>query len=387
MRRPLVLGIIAVLCVSSCGSDKVKTVATRSFYITGTALDASGRPLVGAQVRLLKEADIGDVGQSLRREGLPAGTVALSCLLPGGSVCHSAHVAIANAVGNYGFKFTDKLAPNENEGPLDVVITAAGASATAPITVLTIGAAGPDVRLPDARVTDSAARVTQTAAQIRLGWSAPPAALGIAVDYSVELYNGQHLLWSHYALNARGQAGAARSEDIDSRLVEDTTGATAAVTISAVLGGVGYVTVPVSYLSARLPVRPSAGAPPSRHRPCSAVSETTPTALTITPQPGCPVTDGNLSALTRLSAPHTQTITGIVVDLGTIRPVRLVVERVIPGRFILELSSDGIHFHQVGTSGGGMEALAPRGAPAARYVRLRETTGRDASLMGEISIW
>src|SRR5207302_7874189 len=138
--------------------------------------------------------------------------------------------------------------------------------------------------------------------------------------------------------------------------------------------------VDVNYLSARLPARAMAGAPPSRHKQCSVVSGTTTLATTL--QRPCPVTDGNLPALVRIRASQAQTVTGVVVDLGAIRPVRLVVERGLAGQFIVEISSDGTHFHQVGTSEGALEFVAPPGSPPARYVRLREPTGRDESLMG-----
>jgi hypothetical protein len=378
MRRWLVLGIVVVLCVSSCRFSKVNSQAT--VVITGRALDSSGRALVSAQVRLFKEAD---VGEALLGSVLAVGTLGLDCLLPGAPApCRSAHVATTDANGGYRFelKGSDTQGLIGEADTLDVVIAAPGSGASAPSTVVRFIADATTVGLPDARLWNAAARLTQTPAQIRLAWSSLPAADGRSVTYSANLYGSaqQETLWS--------QSAGAGNAAIDARVLEDESGATAAVSAYAVVaGGTGTGTVHASYLSMRLPVRPTAHAPPSRHRACSAVTGTT--ALATTPQGSCPVTDGNLLAPARLSATGAQLVTGVVVDLGAIRPVLLIVARGVAGQFVVEISGNGTSFQPVGTELGSAVVLAPPGAPTARYVRVRSPSGLDESLMAQISVW
>lgn len=376
MRRWLALAIPLVLC-ASCTFSKVNPQAT--VVISGRALGPSGRPLVGAQVRLFKEADI---GEALLGSVLAVGTLGLICALPGAPApCRSSFAATTDTSGAYRFqlKGSDTQGLIGEVDSLDVVIAAPGSGATAPSTVVRFTAAATTVDLPDARLWDARAQVTQTPGQIRLGWSALPTADGRSVTYSAQLYDKlQQTLWS--------QAAGAGQAAIDARVLEDETGAaTSASAYATVPGGTGTGTVHASYLSARLPVHPTAGTPLSRRRPCSAVTGTT--TLRRWPQGVCPVTNGNLSAPARLIGGQAQFVTGVLVDLGTVRPVRLVVTRGVAGQFVIEASADGTNFQQLSMQLGSAVAFAPSGAPAARYVRVRSPAGLDESLMAQISIW
>jgi hypothetical protein len=380
MRRCLVLAMALVAVLGSCVScrfSKVNPQAT--VMITGQALDASGRPLAGAPVHLFREADI---GQLLLGSVVAIGTLGLICTQPGSPApCHSAHSATTDADGNYRFeiKGSDTQGLIGNVNSLDVVVAAPGSGVTAPSTVLRFIADTTSVRLPPARLWNAAARVNQTPAQIRLGWNALSGGYGRSVSYSAELLDAhQQSLWAQSASNS--------STVIDARLLEDQAGAMAAASAHAtVSGGTNAGTVHASYLSARLPVRATAGAPPSRGRPCSAVTGTT--TLPTTPQRVCPVTNGDLRSPARLVGAQGQVVTGVVVDLGAVRPVHLVVVRGVAGQFVIELSSDGVRFQPVDTALGSAVAFAPPGAPTARYIRVRAPSGLDESLMVQVSVW
>jgi hypothetical protein len=378
MPRWLALGIVVVLCVTSCHFSKVNPQAT--VVITGRAVDSSGRALADAQVRLFKEGDLGEV---VLGSVLAVGTMGLVCLLPGAPApCRSAHAATTDANGGYRFelKGSDTQGLIGEADTLDVVFAAPDSGPSAASTVVRFIADATTVGLPDARLWNAAARVTQTATQIGLTWSALPSADGHSVTYSANLYGGtqQQTLWS--------QSAGAGTAAIDARVLEDEPGAAAGVSAYAVLaGGSGTGTVHANYLSARLPVRPTAGAPPSRHRPCSAVTGTT--SFATTPQASCPVTNGNLVAPARLTATGARVVTGVVVDLGAVRTVRLVVARGVAGQFVVEVSDDGTNFRSVGTELGSAVAVTPPGAPTARYVRVRAPSGLDESLMAQLSIW
>ena len=380
MRRCLALVLALATVVAGCAScrfSKVNPQAT--VVITGRALDAAGHPLASAQVRLFREADI---GQALFGSVLAVGTLGLICLLPGSPTpCRSAHAASTDTGGRFRFelKGSDTQGLIGTVDSLDVVVAAPGSTADSPSTVVRFVADATAVTLPDARLWNAGERVSQTPAQIRLGWSALPAVDGHSVRYSAQLYDAhQQTLWTQNA----GAGGAL----VDARVLEDQAGAAVAATAYATLpGGTGAGAVHASYLSTRLPVRATAGAPPSRQRPCSAVTGTT--TLPATPQAHCPVTSGDLLAPARLTGGQAQVVTGVVVDLGSIRPTRLVVVRGVAGQFVVEVSTDGTRFVQIGTGLGSVVAVVPAGAPPARYLRVRSPSGLDESLMVQVSGW
>jgi hypothetical protein len=132
-------------------------------------------------------------------------------------------------------------------------------------------------------------------------------------------------------------------------------------------------------------VRAIAGAPPSRDRPCRALLGRNRFA-TVT-QPHCAVTDGDLTAPARLSAGTGRTVTGVVVDLGRVRPVSLVVVRGMAGSVLVETSTNGRSYRRVGTAQGSPVAVHPPGRTAARYVRVRAVDGLDESMVAEVSVW
>jgi hypothetical protein len=211
-------------------------------------------------------------------------------------------------------------------------------------------------------------------------WSALPRAASGPAKYFAQLFDPRREapVWS--------QPAASDGGTIDGRVLEDSA-AKAAVTARATLNGAtGTKDVHAAYLSARLPVQPLTGAPPSRNRPCFAVSGTAPN-LATTRQSRCAATDGNLISSAGLHATKAANVTGVVVDLGRPRRIDLVVARGVAGMYTIELSKDDRTYVSIGTTSASPGAVQPAGSPVARYVRVRSPGGLTESLLTEISVW
>ncbi|MDT4893828.1 MAG: hypothetical protein QOE97_2863 [Pseudonocardiales bacterium] len=377
MRRSVALSLALALLVPSCRFSKVDSNATVT--ITGRAVDTAGRPLADRTVLLFKEGDVADLVLGVV---FTVGTLGGICLLPQAPVvCRKARTATTDGAGNYRFEISgrDTQGLIGTESTLDVVVadsTPNGAS-----TTVTFAVRETSVALPDARLWDAAARVTEAAGRIRLSWTALPAGAGSKAAFTAQLFDPQRqaAVWSQ---PAKGSAA-----DVDARLLEDHSGA-AAVSARTSLSGQGAADVHGVYLSPRVAVRPIAGAPPSRGRACLAVTGTA--TLATAPQNPCRATDGDLLTPARLiAAPGTKgtVVDGAVVDLGSSRRVQLVVGRGLSGQVLVELSDDGRTYRTIATGTGVTTAVSPPGAPTARFVRLRSPSGLDESLLSEVSVW
>ena len=80
-------------------------------------------------------------------------------------------------------------------------------------------------------------------------------------------------------------------------------------------------------------------------------------------------------------------VTGAVIDLGKPVPISLVVAHGIAGMTVVEVSTDGTHYRQVGILTDSPASVVPLGHPVARYLRVRAPSGLDESLLYEISVW
>jgi hypothetical protein len=367
--------IVALAC-TGCRFSKVASDAT--VIVSGRAVDAEGAPLVNATVQLYKQADL---GEALFGTVITLGTLGVDCLLPAApTVCHRARTVTTDQHGRYSFRLTgaDTQGTLGTESTLAVVVADPDAGAAGPSTTITFKVRASTVALPAARLWDARPQVTERRGLIRLAWSALPAAAGTGAAFSAQLFGAdpQTPTWT--------QPGAGGHAAIDARLLEDRSGTVAAGARTS-FGGAGDAHG--SYLSARLPVRATAGAPPSRGRPCFAVTGTdTPVS---TRQASCAATDGDLSSPAHLTGRKGKVVTGVVVDLGRARPVRYVVARGIAGTFNVEASTDGRTYRALATetgSGAGSTA-ALRVRADARYLRLRSPSGLDESLLSEISVW
>jgi hypothetical protein len=243
-------------------------------------------------------------------------------------------------------------------------------------TTLRFKAQTTHVQLPTARLWSAGLHVRTSTGHrpaYETAWSDLPSKAGSDPTYSVQLLDPTNGLavWSQTAGGTRTQ--------IDARVAEDHA-TDAAVTARTKLGDVDAI-----YLSARKPVQAIAGAPPSRNRPCAAVTGTR--KLRTSKQSDCGATDGDLLSPARLTAANGKTVTGVVVDLGRPRRITLLVARGVAGTVVLEVSKNGRSFQRVAVASGPTIAIVPGGRPVARYVRVRSATGLGESLLYEVSAW
>lgn len=373
MRKAPILVAALSLALTGCSFSKLD--ADEQVNVSGRALDAAGKPLSDTQVLLFKQADLGGL---LFGTVFAIGSLGTACLLPQApAICRKARTTTTDADGRYEFelKGEDTQGSLGTAATLNVVFAARGKAATS--TTVSFGAEDGTVELPDARLWRAAPQASGGRGEIRLSWSALPRSAGSKAGYSAQLYDAGTgaFLWS--------QDASGRRTTIDTRLVEDHT-ASAAIGASATLpGGTGTGTVRASYLSARIPAGRGAGAPPSRNRPCAAVSGTGP--VTTGAFSRCGATDGNLTKAARLSGKGV--VSGVVVDLGSVRPVDLVVARGFAGQLLLEVSDDGRNYRMVASTADRTAALEPPAGTTGRFVRFRSPTGLDQSLSSELSIW
>ena len=368
VRRSLA-GLVVVACVAAvttaCTRSPVSSDAT--IIVTGRALAASGKPLSNTKVQLYKEADF---GEAVVGSVLLLGSLGGICLLPGApAVCHQGRNATTDASGNYTFtvKGADTQGLIGDAATMDVVFAGGGASTTVQFQVTST-----TVALPAVRLWSTQPAVATNAGTISVGYRALPSSYGSGAAYSAQFNdpaNGSSL-WSQNAKDGRIR--------IDARILEDRNALAAVTARTSVASGVHAI-----YGTPGVDVRATAGAPPSRHRPCLAVTGAiTPVAV---PQSVCAATDGDLAKAGHLIAPKAAVVTGVVVDLGAARPVDLVVARGVSGIVVVELSTDGRTYLQVASASGPTVAAAFT-ARSARYVRVR-STGLDESLLSEVSVW
>lgn len=374
MRRVLPVAAALALAATGCSTSEVDPDATVT--ITGRALDASGRPLPNAEVLLFKQADLGEL---LVGTTLAIGTLSTICLLPEApAVCNKARTATTDHDGRYEFelKGSDTQGTLGSEATLSIVFSDGQAQGS---TTVSFVAKDTAVGVPDARLWRARPQVPPPGGPVRLSWSPLGDGAGDDVDYAAQVIDTDTgaVLWS--------QPATGNEAAVDPRVLEDRPASIAVGATAGLPGGSEAGDVRVSYLSARLPVDATAGAPPSRGRACAAV--TGPQARLAAPAETCPFTDGDLAAPAQIEGGGNRTVTGAVLDLGSQRPVDLVVARGFAGQFLVELSRDGRTFSPVATELGTTVAVTLPGAPSARYVRVRSATGLDQSLAAEISVW
>lgn len=370
MRR-WALALVVALTLAACDFSHVKSGET--VVISGRALTATGVPLKNVTVTLYKEADFGEfiVGSVLA-----VGTLGGVCLFPGApSICHKGRTTTTNDNGVYTFtvKGSDTQGLIGDASTLDVVFADPNGGKSAPSTTLRFKAQTKRVQLPTARLWNSGLHVVQ-GTRARPTFTMKWQTLNGSDGYSAQLLNPTN------GLPISSQSAKQTHATIDARILEDRA-ADVAVTARHDLGhGVSAI-----YLSNRKSVSPIAGAPPSRHAPCDAITGTD--HLGTFKQTVCVATDGDLSAPSRLTATNGKVVSGVQIDLPRAQHVGLVVARGVSGSVVVEVSNNGRTWHQVGTATGDTISVEPAGRPVARFVRVRSASGLDESLVAEVSVW
>lgn len=363
--------LIGLSLTASCSFSSVDPDA--DVHVSGRALDAAGKPLAGARVLLLKEADIGEV---LFGSILAVGTLSTICYLPDPpALCAKARTTTTDADGRYSFELTgeDTQGTLGTESTLDVVFAGGPGKAS---TTVSFKAKKAEITLPDARIWNSRARASVGSGGIQIAWSGLPPEAGGDPSYSAQLFEADGAaLWTQSASGDRAT--------LDPRFLEDRRGSVAVSARTELDGASGAGDVRAAFLSPRLDVRATAGAPPSRGRRCAPVTGTGPAVTGRFAR--CAFTDGDLDSPARLTGKGV--VVGATVDLGSRRPVRLVVARGFSGQLLLEVSDDGKSYQVVATGSGSSVGLVPNTSTSARYVRLRSPAGVDQSLAAEISVW
>jgi len=336
--------VLGLLILAGCELSHIKPQQT--VVISGRALSANGAPLSHVQVRLYKEADFGEF---IFGAAAALGSLGTVCLLPSApTICHKGHQATTSADGSYRFtiKGADVQGMVGDVSTLDVVFADSNNSAAAS-TTLRFKARTTQVQLPTARLWSAGLRVANGRSTFGLSWHALKGAA-----YTVQLLDPAQgiSLWT--------QAASGGSARVDTRVLEDRT-AGAAVTARVSLGN----DVNAAYVSARTLVHPVAGAPPSRHASCSAVTGTT--QVVSFRQIRCAATDGDLITPARLNASNGAVVSGVMIALPQARPIALVVARGVSGSVVVEVSPNGRSWRRVATSSKTTFAVRAPGEPTA----------------------
>jgi hypothetical protein len=364
-----VLAATGSAALASCSASRIKPTAI--VHISGRVVSSTGVGIPGVHVLMLREVDL---GQALFGGLIAVGTLSAVCYLPDPpAVCDRARRTTTDAHGDYAFTLTgqDTQGSFGTAATLDVVLDAGPGSASLRFT-----ADRAVVHLPVVHRQRPGAAVTREGRVLSIGADPVAATAGSDATYGVRFLQGTDVVWSQPLDGRHGR--------IDTRVLEDLRARPVIVVDTRLAGGAGAGDVRAEYTGPALgPVR-GPGAPPSRGRPCSAVTGTSPTA--VFPSAACAFTDGDLFGDARLSAGG-KVVDGVVVDLGRVRPVGLVVVRGFAGQVVVELSGDGRHYTTAATLNANASPIAVDITGRARFVRVRAPSGLDESLATEVSVW
>lgn len=371
---------MALAVLAGCTRSRISSGATVT--VSGSVVTASGAPVPGAKVALVKEADLGEVLGGLT---LALGTLGLSCLVAHQpSFCARARRATADGAGSFSYTLTgaDTQGSIGNADTLDVTAVgaseAAAGSATVAFTVQTATLALPALHLWGAAPSLTAAGGGRAAD--RVSWPDLPASIGGHVSYGVRFLDGS-------PGSGGGDdwvvSGARSGTAVDDRVLEDRSGS---VEVDASTSRPGpHTTLRFTYRTSTVPFH-GPGAPPSRGAACL-VQAGSGAPASLRP---CPLTDGNLSTPTALGASPCTGCTpaapdAAIIDLGKARAVSLVVVRGATAELAVEGSNDLSTWSALGSLDAEPAALAVSGS--ARYVRVRSQSGLGLGGLAEVSVW
>lgn len=370
MRRGVVTISILALLLTTCTLSRVDQTGTVT--VRGTLLAPDGSPLAQNEVILFKEADLVDavLGFSLIAGSL--GTICLADEPP--TLCDRARRTTTGADGTFSFALrggdTQGVAGTAATLHLAADVPATEGEVRGPSVTARFKVQTTDLHLPTLRLWRPDVELGMGRDQLHVEWDPFD---GGSDGARVMFFSGpaSAIVW---AVDGRSPVA------IDARVLEDSAG-TAAVESSSTDKRDG-TTFRITRWSGQRRYAGSAGAPLSRHSPCSGAGSTEGTETA--PLSPCPVTDGNLAPAQPSAA--TRPMTTITVDLGRSRPVDLVVVRGCPAGCQIETSDDGRTWIAAGVDDRRpfVAADAPRGTTA-RAVRVRSPA--DLGGLGEVSAW
>ncbi|MGH2785302.1 MAG: hypothetical protein ACRDJ1_08570, partial [Actinomycetota bacterium] len=369
MRNPAArsLAILAAtFLLAACTASEVDSDAR--IDIGGAVARQNGDPIAGVRVAMSREADLGEVFAVFT-------TLGLACIDAHTDVCLGSRVTRTDADGRFAYvlkgRDTQGFAGQASTMVLTAGIGPRPDEVTGPSTTYRFQVQTEKLDLPvrvwesrlDGATGSFGARVTWTAVPARV---LPPGLGAADRSYSIAFARGDETVWT---------VGGARSGfAFDARVLEDSTG-TGAVVASIdgekVSDGLGRK-IDIALRSGARAYESPAGAPPSRGRACF-VSDAD---GGLVPQSPCRLTDGEFSedfsptvcgGETGCVEPtHLSTI----VDLGTRRPVSLVVVRGCANRCTIETSRDRRTWRTAGVAAAEDAALRVTPPVVARFVRV-----------------
>ncbi|HEU5001156.1 MAG TPA: hypothetical protein VFW71_00035 [Actinomycetota bacterium] len=378
-RALLAAGVVVALVATGCTRSRISSDATVT--VSGSVVDASGSPVPGAKVALVKEADLGEVLGGLT---LALSKLGLSCFVAHQpSFCARARRATTDSSGSFAYTLSgaDTQGSVGNADTLDVTAVGPGGAAaggtTVAFTVQTATLALPALRLWGA--TPGVATGGGPQPSYRVTWPDLPSSIGGSASYGVRFVDG--------AAGASGDdwavRGARSGTTVDGRVLEDRSGN---VEVDAATSAAGpHTTFRFTYRSATVAFH-GPGAPPSRGAGCL-VQPGGGAPVALHP---CPLTDGNLStggalAPSPCAGCTPAGTTAAIIDLGTPRPLGLVVVRGATTGVAIEGSNDLSSWSMLGSLDADLGATAVHGS--ARYIRVRSLSGLGLGGLAEVSVW
>ncbi|MDQ1420814.1 MAG: hypothetical protein QOJ52_2776 [Acidimicrobiaceae bacterium] len=365
----MVLGLAVALIGAGCTVSKVASEAP--IHLTGTVVDAEGRPVAGAPLRLFKEVDFGEALGGLT---LALATLGAACFLSNGpAVCARARKATSGPSGGFSFDLTGRdtqgSVGNADSFDLTTLLPPSSGGPARAATTVRFRIQRTTLAIPALRAWGGPIQVTDGRPAVGVGWTPLPASgYGASPSYSVQFVDRT----TQQAVAT--VAGASPGASVDSRWLEDRSGE-AEVDASTRQKGPGTDFV-FTYRSQTAPFQGHAS-PPSRGAQCFASTAAQPPA----PVNPCRLTDGDLFT------PGSVAGDSVYVDLARPTSIGLVVVRGGSSALAIESSTDAKAWNPLGNTSGGFSPVKPAGATTARYIRVRSTSGASAANLTEISVW
>jgi hypothetical protein len=369
IRRAAGATALAALILTACYTESEVKPGER-ITIAGTVADQNGNPVPGARVAFSRAGDVEDTFALLASLGFV-------CTPPEPPrACQAEKVTTADEDGAYRFDLRGRDTQGIGRSARTLYLTAgfdpAGTEVTGPRTILRFIAQTKDLNLP-LRAWQPRLRIDPGPTELAVRTDAFPkdlAPAGVQPARTSLVFEDRAgaLVWRQ---TMRGEGSG-----VDPRLLEDVDGVVAVVAqqdnapVSPGRGtNLGY-----TIRSGGHRVRGTAGAPVSRGTAC---------ALRANPKAesfvsSCSLTDGVFG-----QPDPSPSADAAVIDLGSPRPIHLVVLRSCAGTCHLQHSMNARTWTRLGNGADQVITIEPGAVPRARYIRVRS----GLVLPTELSVW